>query len=446
MTFLHVKDSDDDADEQIVNISYVAKLQPLFEPKPFKIVHGGRAGTKSHTVAQALLVLGDLKCLRVVCVREIQKTLKDSALALLKDYIIKLGLSHKYTVLKSEIRHNKNGTTFNFTGLRDHNSSSIKSYEGVDICWLEEASEISEESWLILIPTIRKAGSEIWATFNAVRETDYVYKTFVTNTDPDAWVCKINYDENPWFFDDPKLNKQRLKLKNINYDLYKHVWLGECRSAAGLLFKRKWFKYYDQLPKNLGIYIASDWATTEDAGDYTVHGVFGISESGDIYIIDWWRAQTSPNVWIDQWLRLVKKYKPKKCFEESGVIFRALDATITQRMRETKIYAVREQLASVANKYDRALGFAARCASGTVYMPKNAEFTEQLVNELCSFNGEDGNVDDGVDVCTLVGRGIDQMFAEFEKTNKSTAPKMFTGAYYDYQDKIDEQKRKDFYK
>jgi PBSX family phage terminase large subunit len=166
------------------------KLLPILEPKRFKVMHGGRGGGKSHTVAQVLLMMAMQRKLRILCVREVQKSLKESSMQVLKDYIERLGLAAHFEVLKTEIRCLTTGSTFGFSGLKDHTADSIKSWEGADIVWVEEAHSVTARSWTILIPTIRKAGSEIWATFNPDQVTDYVYDRFVKNTDPDAWVCR----------------------------------------------------------------------------------------------------------------------------------------------------------------------------------------------------------------------------------------------------------------
>jgi PBSX family phage terminase large subunit len=260
------------------------KLLPILQPRRFKIVYGGRGSAKSHTVAQVLLMLGTQRRLRILCVREVQKTLADSSMQVLRDYIERLGLGGHYQVFKNEIR-GWNGTTFAFTGLKDHTADSLKSYEGVDIVWIEEAHSVSERSWNILIPTMRKetegpfgAGSEIWATFNPDQSTDYVYKRFVKDGDADALVLRMNWRDNPWF--GQIMNTERLKLKALNEDLYQHIWEGKLSHIAGLLFKRRWFKFYDTLPANLSLYMASDYAGAPDPDsdrepDYTEHGVAG---------------------------------------------------------------------------------------------------------------------------------------------------------------------------
>ncbi len=141
-----------------ISLTLPEKLEPLYEPRRYKVMHGGRGGGKSHGVAQVLLELGARKPLRILCAREIQKSMRDSVHRLLKDYIVKLGLESFYEVLDAEIR-GQNGTLILFTGLQNHTVDSIKSFEGVDIVWVEEAHGVGKKSWDGLAPTIRKEGS-----------------------------------------------------------------------------------------------------------------------------------------------------------------------------------------------------------------------------------------------------------------------------------------------
>lgn len=161
--------------------------------------YGGRGGGKSWSFALAILIIGMMRPTRVLCTREIQKSIKQSVHKLLADTIARYPhLEAHYTVLETEIR-GKNGTTLSFHGLQNHTTDSLKSFEGVDICWIEEAHSVSKRSWEILVPTIRKEGSEIWASFNPKLATDYVYKRFVTQGRANSLVVKVGWQDNPYF-------------------------------------------------------------------------------------------------------------------------------------------------------------------------------------------------------------------------------------------------------
>ena len=150
---------------------FTENQQFLFEPHRYKVGKGGRSGTKSWGFARALLVKGFETPLRILCAREIQKSIKESVHQLLKDQVENLGLAGFYDVLNNEIR-GRNGTLFSFVGLSALTVYSIKSYENYDICWTAEAALITKRSWAILLPTIRKEGSEIWVSFIHEPDTD----------------------------------------------------------------------------------------------------------------------------------------------------------------------------------------------------------------------------------------------------------------------------------
>jgi len=156
----------------------------------------------------------------------VQKSIADSVHHLLETQLPLLGLETFYEVQKSTIL-GLNGTEFIFTGLRD--VASLKSYEAIDICWVEEAQNVSKRSWDILIPTIRKEGSEIWISFNPELDSDETYRRFVLDPPPSAQVVKINYSDNPWF---PEVLKREMQyLKEKDYDSYLNVWEGHTKQT-----------------------------------------------------------------------------------------------------------------------------------------------------------------------------------------------------------------------
>ena len=206
------------------------KLDYLFEPHRYKVAYGGRGSGKSWGFARALLIQASKKNnpLRILCAREIQRSIKQSVHQLLSDQIQVLGIGHLYEVLETEIR-GVNGSHISFTGLANNTVESIKSFEGVDICWIEEAQTVSKRSWDILIPTIRKPDSEIWVSFNPDLDSDDTYKRFVIDPPDNCKVVKVNWSDNPWF---PKvLDAERLHSKATSDD-YDNIWEGECKTAV----------------------------------------------------------------------------------------------------------------------------------------------------------------------------------------------------------------------
>ena len=157
----------------------------------YKMYYGGRAGGKSFAFADALLIKATSKKMLIACVREVQNSIKDSVYKLFVDRINFYGLS-EYKIYEDKIVNLKNKSKFIFKGMLEHNASNIKSLEGVDICWCEEAQKISLRAWEVLDPTIRKNGAEIWLSLNREEENDPVWKALALKPDNDVILKKVN--------------------------------------------------------------------------------------------------------------------------------------------------------------------------------------------------------------------------------------------------------------
>ena len=224
-------------------MQFPEELTPLLEHHPYKVLYGGRDGVKSWSIAQALLLLGTGKMdgwatpLRILCGRETMDSIRESVHQLLSDQIGRLGLGDFYRVLQSEIRGPEwHPTEFVFCGLRKQTVSSIKSYESIDIFWGEEASTVSRRSLTILLPTVRKPGSEIWWSLNPDLVTDPVYTDFVLDPPPGAWLRKTSYHDNKWLSPESKQKIETLKAKDP--DAFHHVYEGGTRSTVeGAIYK-----------------------------------------------------------------------------------------------------------------------------------------------------------------------------------------------------------------
>lgn len=199
---------------------------------------GGRGSAKSHSVAQTLVLKAAKKPLRIGCFREVQKSIRDSVKRLLDDKIAECGLSGLYTSTDSEIR-GSNGSLFVFGGLRT-NPDAVKSLEGLDIAWVEEASRVSRRSIELLVPTVRKPGSELWWTWNPELATDPVDAMFCgpDGPPPGSIVRQVNYTENPFF---PDVLLQELEYdKRRDPEKYAHIWLGEYRRNSEARVFKNW--------------------------------------------------------------------------------------------------------------------------------------------------------------------------------------------------------------
>lgn len=212
-----------------LDVRFPHKLSFLSEPARYKVAYGGRGSAKSWSFARQLLIDGLNRRERVLCTREVQKSIKDSVHKLLSDQIQLMGMGQYYDVQNAIIR-GRNGTEFLFAGLSDQTAESIKSFEGVTKCWVEEAQALSDRSWKILIPTIRAEGSEIWITFNPELDTDPTWVRFVENTPPDTAIARINYHDNPWFpsvLEGERIHDELILPKHE----YENIWEGKCLPA-----------------------------------------------------------------------------------------------------------------------------------------------------------------------------------------------------------------------
>jgi len=202
--------------------------------------------------------------------------------------------------------------------------------------------------------------------------------------------------------------EKNLQLPRVWNALYQQSPLSE----EGDYFNAKQIQLYNPDKINLSdltCYGASDYAVSKGAGDYTVHGVFGLSTSGDLYVLDWWREQASSDVWVEKCLDLIEKWDVKIWVEESGQIIKSLGPFINQRQRERGIYTRRKQLSSTKDKEIRARSIQARIYQGKVFFPTKRLWRQDLVTEMLKF--PNGKYDDQVDVLSLMGRMLDKLVA-----------------------------------
>jgi phage terminase large subunit len=195
----------------------------------YKCLFGGRGSGKSWTVARSLLGLALASPIRILCAREFQSSIKESVHQLLGDQIRAIGADGMFEVLAHEIR-GRNGSYISYAGLHDSTIDSIKSYEGYDICWVEEGHTMSAHSWKILKPTIRKPGSEIWVTMNPENDDDPLYQDLVINPPDNCKSVLVNWYDNPW------LTKELLEEKDNDYrsnpEDARWIWGGETRKIS----------------------------------------------------------------------------------------------------------------------------------------------------------------------------------------------------------------------
>lgn len=234
----------------------------LFPSARYKVAYGGRGAAKSWSYARILLIKSLEQPKRILCARELQNSIKDSVHRLFEDQIDMMGLQDSFDVLTTEIR-SSNGSLFLFEGLR-HNVTRIRSMEGIDFAWVEEAEKVSHRSWEVLIPTIRTKGSEIWVSLNPDDEADPTYKRFVINPPPDAVVKRVGWEDNPWLPEE--LRKEMEYLYRVDPDAAEHVWGGEFRMLPdSQVLAGKWRVEAFEPDKDWnGPYYGADWGFSVD--------------------------------------------------------------------------------------------------------------------------------------------------------------------------------------
>jgi len=237
---------------------------PLMEPSRYKGAWGGRGSGKSHMFAELMIEahIMDQKR-RSVCVREIQKSLNQSVKRLLETKIQDMNAGAYFEVQEAVIKSKKGDGAIIFQGMQNHTADSIKSLEGFDIAWVEEAQSISQFSLDLLRPTIRKPGSQLVFSWNPRFDTDPIEALLRgSNAPPDSVVAEVNYADNPWF---PKVLREEMEYdKRRDPDKYLHVWKGEyVRNSETRVFKN-WAIEEFEAPPDAVHRLGADWGFASD--------------------------------------------------------------------------------------------------------------------------------------------------------------------------------------
>lgn len=285
---------------------------PLLEPSRYKGAYGGRGSGKSHFFAE----LAVERCLmrsgsRGVCIREVQKTLKESAKRLIEDKIAAMDVGDQFNVLNAEIGTPGGGVIL-FQGMQDHTAESIKSLEGFDWAWVEEAQTLSARSLEMLRPTIRANDSEIWFSWNPRSATDPVDQFLRGEAPPkDSRIVRVNYSDNPFF---PKeLEAERLHDQQTNPIRYGHIWLGEYEpQAIGAIWDRDNFRRNRRgdAPTLSRILVGVDPAVSSEPGS-DEHGIVcaGLGEDQRGYVLHDGTLKGTPRQWAERAIAIHDMYE-----------------------------------------------------------------------------------------------------------------------------------------
>lgn len=247
--------------------SLVSSLPPVFipylAPKRYKGAHGGRGSAKSWSFAtMALYRAQSKKGTRIVCIREVQKSLEQSVKRLLEDLIQRHNLGAEFKVLNTHIETPGDGVII-FQGMQNHTAESIKSLEGYDIAWVEEAQAFSERSLTLLRPTLRKEDSEIWFTWNPRHATDPVDRFLRgEKVPPNSIVRQVNYTDNPHL---PEVLRTEMEWdKSRDYEKYEHIWLGEHEKHSEARVFKNWTVEFFETPIDASFLFGGDWGFAVD--------------------------------------------------------------------------------------------------------------------------------------------------------------------------------------
>lgn len=249
------------------------RLEKLLYPKRLKIVWGGRGSAKTRTVVSILTERARVNPERIVCLREVMKSLDDSSYQEIKDEVERRAIADQFSFIQSRVRVPGTRASFGFDGLL-RNVTKLKGYAGASVAWVDEAENVSQQSWDILFPTLRAPGSEVWVTFNPKEETDATWKDLVAPywdkavdgiyEDADTLIIECNHSHNPWLTEELKL--ERDKMAERDPDRYMWIWEGKFRKSSDLkVLNGKWvIREFEPQKGWSGPYFGADFGFSQD--------------------------------------------------------------------------------------------------------------------------------------------------------------------------------------
>ena len=379
--------------------------------------YGGRGGGKSVEIARALVLLGAIEPMIILCAREFQNSINDSVLALLDAEIHSLGLAHFYKVKNNEIE-GSNGTRFTFKGLRN-NIQSIKSMHGIKICWVEEAQTVSQDSWDILGPTVRANKSEVWVSFNPREATDPTYAMMERHrTDPPdggAIITCVNYGDNAFFPD--VLRHEMEYCKRIDFEAYEHIWLGLPKALSeAVIFSGKYRveAFADDLWLNADrLFYGADFGF---ANDPSAHSISCIVDGGDataIATVISKKKDQGTSTFGTTTVNLVGKYGEPKAikFSRPVVVEAFIEIVIATYPGYTS--QVAEEMKAEISKYINSLRIGDDVLLRRIYSPANLGVMSGGDSKYYDIN----SLKIGKSATTVAASNIDILFNEVAHSN-----------------------------
>jgi phage terminase large subunit-like protein len=371
----------------------IGAASPIFDqfkrPSRYKALFGGRGSAKSHFFAESLIANADsVKGMRALCVREVQKTLQESAKRLLEDKIAKFGALGRFDIQSDRIVTPGNGVIV-FQGMKDHTADSIKSFESFNVAWVEEAQTLSARSLELLRPTIRAPRSELWFSWNPRHSSDPVDGFFRGPNPPeDSIISRIKYSDNVFF--PAELEAERKHDEAHNPSRYAHIWLGEYEPVAvGAIWDRLTIHQSrrTEAPKLSRIVVAVDPAAS-DTPDSDEHGIIacGLGEDKRGYVLDDASRKGSPREWAQTAIALYDRFEADAIVIEVNQGGDMVRHTLESVRRGIRILEVRAS----RGKHVRAEPISALYSLGRI---SHVGTFPKLEDQMCRMaaNGYEGN-------------------------------------------------------
>lgn len=387
---------------------------PLLEPSRYKGAHGGRGSGKSHHFAGMVVEYAVYNPgARILCVREVQKSLKESVKQLIEDTARKYGVADLFDFLTTEIR-TPGGGVITFAGMQDHTADTIKSFEGYDIAWVEEAQTLSSRSLELLRPTIRKPGSELWFSWNPRNASDAVDQLLRGENPPEnAIVVQANYMDNPWFPDE--LEQERQHDEQHNRDRYGHIWLGHYEpTAIGAIWDRATLHNcrVSERPDMRRILVSVDPAVSSESGS-DEHGIIvsGLGEDGRGYLLDDFTTKGSPRQWADKALSAYDFYEA-----DAIVIERNQGGDMCRHTLEAARPGVMIiEVVATRGKHVRAEPISALYQLGRI---SHVGTFPQLEDQMCQMTAAGYEGEGSPDRCDAMVWGFTELFGDISRPRK----------------------------
>lgn len=397
-----------------LNIPTPRVFVPLLDPARYKGAYGGRGSGKSHFFAELIVD----ECIsnpgtRVLCVREVQKSLKESVKQLIEDKARALGVAEMFDFLATETK-TPGGGIITYAGMQDHTAETVKSFEGYDIAWTEEAQTLSHRSLELLRPTIRKPGSELWFSWNPRSATDAVDELLRGENPPEgAVVVQANYADNPWFPDE--LQAERQHDESHNRDRYGHIWLGHYEpTAIGAIWDRATLQQsrLPEAPDMKRILVAVDPAVSSEAGS-DEHGIIvvGQGEDGRGYVLGDYTTRGNPRQWANRALDALDYHEA-----DAVVIERNQGGDMCRHTLEAARPSVRViDVTATRGKHVRAEPISALYGLGRI---SHVGTYPELEDQMCQMTAAGYEGDGSPDRCDAMVWGFTELFSDISRPRK----------------------------